>query len=91
LAISENPSLFDEMSSQPGAPDLSIDSSFLTTLDPRLARPFLDGFANSAVVVFVAAAAVVAIAFVLSFIIKAPVLREKSAAEEAAADAAAGH
>jgi hypothetical protein len=41
--------------------------------------------------VFVAAAAVVAIAFVLSFIIKAPVLREKSAAEEAAADAAAGH
>ena len=91
LAISKNPSLFDEMSSQPGAPDLSIDSSFLTTLDPRLARPFLDGFANSAVVVFVAAAAVVAIAFVLSFIIKAPALREKSAAEEAAADAAAGH
>ena len=91
LAISKNPSLFDEMSSRPGAPDLSIDSSFLTTLDPRLARPFLDGFANSAVVVFVAAAAVVAIAFVLSFIIKAPALREKSAAEEAAADAAAGH
>ena len=91
LAISENPSLFDEMSSQPGSPDLSTDSSFLTTLDPRLARPFLDGFAHSAVLVFISAAAVVAIAFALSFIIKAPALREKSAAEEAAAAASAGH
>jgi len=91
LAISKDPSLFDQMSSQPGSPDLSTDSSFLTTLDSRLARPFLDGFAHSAVVVFVSAAAVVAIAFALSFIIKAPALRDKSAAEEAAADAAAGH
>ena len=91
LAISKDPSLFDEMSSQPGSPDLSTDSSFLTTLDPRLARPFLDGFANSAVLVFVSAAAVVAVAFALSFIIKAPALREKSAAEEAAAAASAGH
>ena len=91
LEISKNPSLFDEMSSQPGAPDLSTDSSFLTTLDPRLARPFLDGFATSSVMVFVSAAAVVAIAFALSFFIKAPALREKSAAEEAAAAAASGH
>jgi hypothetical protein len=37
------------------------------------------------------AAGVVAIAFLLSFIIKAPTLRQKSASEEAAAAAAAGH
>jgi hypothetical protein len=64
---------------------LNGDSSFLATLDPRLARPFLMGFADSAVTVFIAAAAVVAIAFVMSFIIKAEPLREKSAAAEAAA------
>jgi hypothetical protein len=63
----------------------------LTGLDARLARPFLDGFASSAVLVFVSAASVVAIAFVLSWIIKVPALRTKSASEEAAADAAAGH
>jgi hypothetical protein len=41
--------------------------------------------------VFECAAGVVAVAFLLSFIIKAPALRQKSAAEEAAAAAAAGH
>jgi EmrB/QacA subfamily drug resistance transporter len=70
---------------------LNSDSSFLTHLDPRLARPFLMGFAQSAVTVFVCAAAVVAVAFVMSFFIKAAVLRTKSASEEAAAAAAAGH
>jgi EmrB/QacA subfamily drug resistance transporter len=74
-----------------GGPSLSTDSSFLTGLDPRIARPFLDGFANSAVLVFASAASVVALAFVLSWIIKVPTLRTKSAAEEAAADAAVGH
>jgi EmrB/QacA subfamily drug resistance transporter len=73
------------------ADSLNTDSSFLTGLDARLARPFLDGFATSAVLVFVCAAGVVAIAFALSWVIKAPALRTKSAAEEAAAAAAAGH
>jgi hypothetical protein len=49
------------------------------------------GFADSAVAVFVSAAAVVAIAFVLSWFIKALPLRTKSAAEEAADAAAMGH
>jgi EmrB/QacA subfamily drug resistance transporter len=70
---------------------LNTDSSFLKGLDHRLSRPFLEGFANSAVLVFECAAGVVAIAFLLSFIIKAPTLRQKSASEEAAAAAAAGH
>ena len=73
------------------ADSLNTDSSFLTGLDARLARPFLDGFATSAVLVFVCAAGVVAVAFALSWAIKAPALRTKSAAEEAAAAAAAGH
>jgi EmrB/QacA subfamily drug resistance transporter len=92
MAVSKDPSLFDKMNSTAGAPDLSTDSSFLTGLDSRLARPFLEGFANSAVLVFMSAAAVVAVAFVMSFVIKAPALRTKSAAEEkAAAAAAAAH
>jgi EmrB/QacA subfamily drug resistance transporter len=71
---------------------LNTDSSFLTGLDPRLARPFLMGFSDAAVTVFYSAAGVVAIAFLLSWFIKAIPLRTKSAAEEAAdAVAAAGH
>ena len=69
---------------------LKTDSSFLSNLDPRLARPFEVGFADSAVQVFVWASVVVAVAFVLSFFVKAPPLRETSASQEAAA-AAAGH
>jgi HAMP domain-containing protein len=62
----------------------------LNNLDPRLARPFLVGFAESATQVFFWAAIVVAVAFVLSFFIKAPALRETSAAQEAMKEAAAG-
>ncbi len=69
---------------------ISTDSSFLNNLDPRLARPFLVGFAESATQVFFWAAIVVAVAFVLSFFIKAPALRETSAAQEAMKEAAAG-
>ena len=71
---------------------LNGDSSFLTNLDPALARPFLVGFAESSVSVFVIAAIVVVVAFALSFFVKAAPLREKSAAEEKAEAAmAAGH
>jgi EmrB/QacA subfamily drug resistance transporter len=71
---------------------LNGDSSFLSNLDPELARPFLVGFAESSVSVFVIAAIVVAVAFALSFFVKETPLREKSAAEEKAEAAmAAGH
>jgi MFS family permease len=71
---------------------LSTDSSFLNTIDERLARPFLIGFADSAVTVFLWAAVIVLVAFALSFFIKAAPLRDKSAAQEAAeAAAASGH
>jgi EmrB/QacA subfamily drug resistance transporter len=83
-------SLADSESSSALSDQLKTDSSFLNTIDPRLARPFEVGFAESAVQVFVWGSVAVAVAFVLSFFIKAPPLRETSAAQEAAA-AAAGH
>jgi len=78
------------MAANPGAlgESLNTDSSFLTGLDPRLARPFLMGFAESTVTVFVAAAVVVGIAFAMSWFVKAAPLRDKSAAAEAAETAA---
>jgi EmrB/QacA subfamily drug resistance transporter len=82
--------LADSESSTALSDQLKTDSSFLNTIDPRLARPFEVGFAESAVQVFVWGSVAVAIAFVLSFFIKAPPLRETSAAQEAAAAAAAG-
>ena len=67
---------------------LNTDSSFLNNLDPRLARPFLMGFADAGVTVFAIAAVVVAIAIVLAIFTKAPALRTKSAVQEAAQAAA---
>ena len=67
---------------------LNTDSSFLNHLDPRLARPFLVGFADAGVTVFASAAVVVAIAVVIAIFTKAPALRTKSAVQEAAAAAA---
>jgi len=63
---------------------LGGDTSFLNTADPRLAAPFLDAFANATVTVFWVSLAVVLVAFVLSFFLKATPLREKSALQESA-------
>ena len=63
---------------------ISTDSSFLSHVDERLARPFLMGFADSAVPVFMWASIIIAIAFAMSFFIKANPLRDKSASQEAA-------
>lgn len=62
---------------------LNGDTSFLNTADQALSTPFLDGFANATVTVFWVSAAVVAVAFVLSFFLRAQPLREKSAVQEA--------
>jgi len=75
----------------PGAAVGSVtgDTSFLGTSDPRLSAAFLEGFANSAVTVFWIALAVILVAFVLSFFLKAPPLRAKSALQENSDAAAA--
>jgi hypothetical protein len=49
------------------------------------------GFVDSSLTVFMLAAVIIAIAFVISWFIKEIPLREKSASQEAAEAAAAGH
>jgi hypothetical protein len=61
---------------------LDGDTSFLNSADPRLAAPFLDGFNNATVTVYWVGLAVVLVAFVLSFFLKTPPLRAKSALQE---------
>ncbi|WP_100343050.1 MDR family MFS transporter [Compostimonas suwonensis] len=63
---------------------LDGNSAFLTNADPRLAEPFLVGFNNATVTVFWVSLAVVLVAFVLSFFLKATPLRAKSALQESA-------
>ena len=54
------------------------DSSFIQKLDPRLARPFLVGFSDAMHPVFLIAAAVVAVAFLLVLFMKELPLRMQS-------------
>jgi EmrB/QacA subfamily drug resistance transporter len=54
------------------------DSGFIGKLDPRLARPVLDGFAQSMDLVFTIGASVLAIAFVVSFFLPEEKLRTQS-------------
>jgi EmrB/QacA subfamily drug resistance transporter len=61
---------------------LDGDTSFLVGANHDLAAPFLTGFANATVTVFWVSFAVVAVAFVLSFFLKATPLRAKSALQE---------
>ncbi len=68
---------------------LDGDTSFLNGADPRLTAPFLEGFNNATVSVYWVALAVVAVAFVLSFFLKAAPLRAKSALQENADNDAA--
>ena len=61
---------------------LDGDTSFLNGSDPRLAAPFLEGFSNATVTVYWVGLVVVLVAFVLSFFLKTPPLRAKSALQE---------
>jgi hypothetical protein len=65
------------------------DTSFLHGLNDALAAPFRAGFASAMSLVFLVAAAVLTIGFVLSFMLKEVPLRTMSGAQQAAADAAA--
>jgi hypothetical protein len=61
---------------------LDGDTSFLNGSDPRLAAPFLEGFSNATTTIYWVGLAVVLVAFVLSFFLKAAPLRQKSALQE---------
>jgi len=66
------------------------DSSFIQQIDPRLARPFQIGFSQSMDLVFLVAAAVVLVAFVLVwFLPEIPLSRQSGLQRAAAAEAAA--
>ena len=63
------------------------DTSFLKGADARLTKPFLTGFTQSTILIYWLAFGVVLLAFVLALFFKTPVLRAKSALQEAADDA----
>jgi EmrB/QacA subfamily drug resistance transporter len=63
---------------------LDGDTSFLNTASHVLKAPFLTGFSEAMVVGFWVSLAVVGVAFVLTFFLKATPLRQKSALEEVA-------
>ncbi|MEU0533635.1 MDR family MFS transporter [Amycolatopsis tolypomycina] len=68
------------------------DTSFLSTLDPTLARPILQGFAESMSTVFLVGGIVLTVGFALVWFLKEKPLSDKSAMEqraEAEADAPA--
>ncbi|NYG97766.1 EmrB/QacA subfamily drug resistance transporter [Schumannella luteola] len=62
----------------------SSDTSFLKGADPRLTRPFLGGFNDSAVIVFWVGFGVIVLAFILTWFFKVPPLRQRSALQERA-------
>lgn len=65
------------------------DSSFLQHIDPRLARPFLVGFSDAMDGVFLVAAGVMAVAFVIMLFLREIPLRNQSGIEALAAELAA--
>jgi EmrB/QacA subfamily drug resistance transporter len=69
------------------ASSVTEDSSFLIGADDRLTLPFRMGFVESSLSVFLLAAIVIGVAFVISWFIKEVPLREKSASQEAAEQA----
>jgi EmrB/QacA subfamily drug resistance transporter len=71
-----------------GPTSVLSDSSFIQKLDPRLAEPFKQGFANSMHTVFLLAAIVLVVAFLLVLFVKEVPLRQVSGLEARAAEAA---
>ncbi|MEV8567610.1 MFS transporter [Streptomyces sp. NPDC051322] len=69
-----------------GGPSVLSDSSFIQQLDPRLAEPFKQGFADSMHLVFLIAAGVVALAFLMVLWTKEVPLRNLSGLQARAAE-----
>ena len=81
------PTMIDQLKSSPifsGSSSSTADTSFLKGADHRLTRPFLVGFASSAVLVYWVGLGVMLLAFVLSWFFKTPPLRLRSALQERA-------
>jgi MFS family permease len=90
LADPTNKRVVDAITSGGGLPKGALDdTSFLSRLDDRLARPFLQGFTSSMDLVFTSAAVVVLVAFVVVFFLPEERLRTVSGIEARRQDAAA--
>jgi EmrB/QacA subfamily drug resistance transporter len=87
-AALRDPAVLDDPANRPvlsalqggGVPNLD-DSSFLSTVDPVLARPILDGFASSMSTVFLTAAAVLVLGLFAVLRMKEVPLRTQSGVE----------
>ncbi|HEX6340475.1 MDR family MFS transporter [Umezawaea sp.] len=75
LADPVNKPVLDALQGGGGDAGVLQDSSFLQQVDPRLARPFLEGFAESIDAVFLTGAFVMVVAFATTFLIKEIPLR----------------
>ena len=84
-ALAQHPEFAKQMA---GGVDVN-DTSFLSTLDPVLARPILEGFASSMSTVFVAGGIVLTIGFALVWLLKEKPLSDKSAMEQRSEEDAA--
>jgi hypothetical protein len=81
----KNQGILEVFQSGPGAANsVTEDSSFLIDADERLTLPFRIGFVESSLTVFLLAAIIIGIGFVISWFIKEVPLREKSASQEIA-------
>ncbi|MEI2776377.1 MAG: DHA2 family efflux MFS transporter permease subunit [Tetrasphaera sp.] len=81
LADPANAAIVREMQSGGASSSVLKDSSFLTSLDPRLAKPFLQGFAEAMDVVFLWGAAVMAVGVVVTWMIPQISLRRPAPGE----------
>jgi EmrB/QacA subfamily drug resistance transporter len=94
-AIASNPVNAPAVNPATGAAQVVQDSSVLQRMDPRLAEPFLQGYSQSMDLVFLVAACVIVVGFVLIWFLKEVPLRTTSGiqarqAEEAAPGAGPG-
>jgi EmrB/QacA subfamily drug resistance transporter len=94
-AVASNPVNAPALNPATGAAQVVQDSSVLQRMDPRLAEPFFDGYAHSMDLVFLVAACVIFVGFVLIWFLKEVPLRTTSGiqarqAEQAGAGAGAG-
>lgn len=81
-AVLANPANAPVLDGVRGGESLTLDdSSFLAAADPRLARPILEGFADSMGLVFLAAAAVLVIGLIAVSMMKELPLRTQSGVE----------
>ncbi|MGW7534738.1 MDR family MFS transporter [Amycolatopsis sp. NPDC054798] len=80
-ALAQHPEFARQMAG--GGVDVN-DTSFLSTLDPVLARPILEGFSSSMSTVFLIGGAVLTVGFALVWLLREKPLSDKSAMEQRA-------